>query len=62
MKLRRRETRSEGETIVAMIDVVFFLLVFFMLVGRMDATAPFALEIPLAEGGAPLPHGGAIIS
>ncbi len=62
MKLRRPETRTPPETIVALIDVVFFLLVFFMLVGRMDATAPFEVQPPLSEGGADLPGGGATVS
>ncbi len=62
MRLARAERRSHPETIVALIDVVFFLLVFFMLVGRMDATAPFEVAPPLAEMGAPMPKGGATVS
>ena len=41
MKLSRPKRDQQSETIIALIDVVFFLLVFFMLIGRMDATAPF---------------------
>ena len=59
MKLRRRARRQSPETIVALIDVVFFLLVFFMLVGRMDATSPFDVTPPQSNSGADMPGGGA---
>ncbi|MFT6675180.1 MAG: biopolymer transport protein ExbD [Sulfitobacter sp.] len=58
MKLTRRPARAAPETIVALIDVVFFLLVFFMLIGRMDATAPFEVTPPTAVTGADMPAGG----
>jgi biopolymer transport protein ExbD len=58
MKLRRRAKPQEHEAIVALIDVVFFLLVFFMIVGRMDATAPFEVLPPVAVTGSDLPGGG----
>lgn len=62
MKLRRPPERATPETIVALIDVVFFLLVFFMLVGRMDANAPFEVTPPYAETGGDMPAGGATVS
>ena len=62
MKLSRSPPRAPAETIVALIDVVFFLLVFFMLVGRMDATAPFDVVPPVAGMGAPLPKGGETVA
>lgn len=62
MKLARSPRRTPAETIVALIDVVFFLLVFFMLVGRMDATAPFEVMPPLGTLGAPMPKGGTTVS
>lgn len=62
MKLKRREPPAQSETIIALIDVVFFLLVFFMLIGRMDATAPFDVSPPLAVTGADMPAGGATLS
>jgi len=62
MKLNRPSPAPHSETIVALIDVVFFLLVFFMLIGRMDATAPFEVMPPLAESGADMPAGGATLS
>lgn len=62
MKLARRPPPQHGETIVALIDVVFFLLVFFMLVGRMDANAPFDVIPPVAASGSDMPAGGATLS
>lgn len=62
MKLSRPDRRTPPETIVALIDVVFFLLVFFMLVGRMDASAPFDVLPPIARQGADMPGGGITIS
>jgi biopolymer transport protein ExbD len=62
MKLARPARRNAPETIVALIDVVFFLLVFFMLIGRMDATAPFDVTPPVAQSGSDMPGGGATIS
>ncbi|MCR9108578.1 biopolymer transporter ExbD [Marivita sp. XM-24bin2] len=62
MKLSRPISKQPPETIVALIDVVFFLLVFFMLIGRMDATAPFDVTPPSAETGADMPSGGITVS
>ncbi|MFQ5624763.1 MAG: ExbD/TolR family protein [Paracoccaceae bacterium] len=62
MKLRKHTTRPVPETIVALIDVVFFLLVFFMLVGRMDATSPFDVIPPLSETGSDMPGGGTTVT
>lgn len=62
MRLQRPPPRAPMETIIAMIDVVFFLLVFFMLIGRMDASAPFEVAPPLGRGGTDLPTGGVIIA
>ena len=62
MRVARRPRRAAPETIVALIDVVFFLLVFFLLVGRMDATAPFEVDPPVSSRGADLPGGGATLA
>lgn len=58
MKLNRPKRAAQSETIIALIDVVFFLLVFFMLIGRMDATAPFEVRPPMAQTGRDMPAGG----
>ena len=62
MKLRRPARPQERETVVALIDVTFFLLIFFMLVGRLDATAPFAVRPPIGTTGSDLPAGGITLS
>ncbi len=62
MKITRPAPRNQPETIIALIDVVFFLLVFFMLIGRMDATAPFEVTPPVAQTGADMPAGGITLS
>ncbi|MEM7319669.1 MAG: biopolymer transporter ExbD, partial [Pseudomonadota bacterium] len=60
--IARPAPKQAPETIIALIDVVFFLLVFFMLIGRMDATAPFDVEPPVAQTGADMPGGGITLS
>lgn len=62
MKIARSHRKRTHDTIVPLIDVVFFLLVFFMLIGRMDATAPFEVSPPDAVTGRDMPAGGATIS
>ena len=62
MKLARPPLRTQPETIIPLIDVVFFLLVFFMLIGRMDATAPFEVTPATALTGSDLPGGGITLS
>lgn len=62
MKLIRPNRDQQSETIIALIDVVFFLLVFFMLIGRMDATAPFDVSPPVAQSGRDMPAGGATVA
>lgn len=62
MKLRKPARPAERETVVALIDVTFFLLIFFMLVGRLDATAPFTVKPPIGTTGRDLPAGGITLS
>ena len=62
MKLRRPVRVPPAEPIIALVDVVFFLLVFFMLVARLDATAPFAVAPPVAVTGTDMPGGGVTVS
>jgi biopolymer transport protein ExbD len=62
MKLARMPRRTAPETIIPLIDVVFFLLVFFMLIGRMDATAPFELSPATATTGSDMPGGGTTLA
>jgi len=62
MKLKSPKRRVMPETIVALIDVVFFLLIFFMLIGRMDASSPFEVEPSISITGTDMPGGGATLS
>ena len=61
-RLMRPQQRNRPETIVALVDVVFFLLVFALLIGRMDATAPFQIDPPRAVSGTDLPGGGVTVT
>ncbi len=62
MRLRRQAVRRQYENIVPLINIVFLLMVFFMLVGRMDATSPFELSPPISANGDSLPAGGVTVS
>ena len=62
MRLRRPNPRRPTDTIVSLVDVVFFLLVFALLTGRMDATAAFSVAPPVSVTGAELPGHGATVS
>lgn len=61
IRLRRRPMPAVEAT-VPLINVAFLLMAFFMLIGRMDATAPFAVVPPESDLGATLPQGGATVS
>lgn len=45
-----------------LINIAFLLLVFALLAGRMDATAPFAVTPPVSALGGPLAQGGVTVS
>ncbi|MEO1679936.1 MAG: biopolymer transporter ExbD [Pseudomonadota bacterium] len=62
MKLARPARRQLSEPVIVLVDVVFFLLVFFMLVSRMDATAPFEVMPPVAVTGSDMPGGGVTVA
>lgn len=62
MRLARPARKQPPETIVALIDVVFFLLVFALLIGRMDTTAPFRVTPPVAVTGSDMPAGGLTVA
>ncbi len=50
MQLRPRRTRRTTENVVPLINVVFLLLVFFMLTGTLAPPSPLEVELPRAEG------------
>ncbi|NDK34411.1 ExbD/TolR family protein [Rhodovulum sulfidophilum] len=45
--------RTRGESIVPMINVVFLLLIFFLMSARLVPPAPFEAEPPRADGAEP---------
>ncbi len=46
MKLRRPDHRERPENVTPLINVVFLLLIFFMMAGQLSRTAPFPLDPP----------------
>ncbi|MEQ8816267.1 MAG: biopolymer transporter ExbD [Thalassobaculum sp.] len=54
MRLERPRTGGSGnedDRILPLINVVFLLLIFFMVVGSLSATDPFAIEPPRSANG-----------
>lgn len=49
MKLRRPTKRSEPENTIPLINVVFLLLIFFMLAGKLGQQDPFPLTPPQSQ-------------
>jgi biopolymer transport protein ExbD len=49
MKLRRPAKRPEQENVIPLINVVFLLLIFFMLAGKLGQSDPFELTPPTSE-------------
>ncbi|MEM1432155.1 MAG: biopolymer transporter ExbD [Pseudomonadota bacterium] len=62
MGVRRPALPPRGEPVIVLVDIVFFLLVFFMLIARFDATAPFEISPPVATTGADMPGGGVTLA
>ncbi len=51
-----RRTRSTSDSrLIPMINVVFLLLIFFMIAGQISALNPGAVQLPLASSGLPPP-------
>ncbi|NIJ40854.1 biopolymer transport protein ExbD [Parvibaculum indicum] len=46
MKLTRRRRLAETESVVPLINIVFLLLIFFMVAGELAAPTPFPLDPP----------------
>ncbi len=62
MRFAERGTgRRQGENIVPMINVVFLLLIFFLMTASLAPPAPFAVAPPRA-GGAPLDTGDVLLA
>lgn len=53
MDFERRRTRRPTEPVVPLINVVFLLLIFFLLTGTLRSPGPFDVEPPTTVGGHP---------
>jgi biopolymer transport protein ExbD len=53
MKLTRPRQREQGENVIPLINVVFLLLIFFMIAGKLSEPAPFAVDPPRSEATRP---------
>ena len=51
MRFAPSSSKSGEERVLPLINVVFLLLIFFLLAGRLAATDPFPVEAPLSLGG-----------
>ena len=49
MSLVRQRPKNEDDRILPLINVVFLLLIFFMLAGRLAATDPFQIDPPVSS-------------
>ncbi|MEM6745134.1 MAG: biopolymer transporter ExbD [Pseudomonadota bacterium] len=56
---RRRPPADDDARVLPLINVVFLLLVFFMVAGRLEPAPPFRADPPRAASGAPDPAGDA---
>ena len=55
MRFARPPARRRGEAVVPMINVVFLLLIFFMMSATIAPAPPFDLALPRAEGAGEAP-------
>ena len=62
MRMGRERNREDSEiSLTALIDVVFLLLIFFMVSATFDRTKALEMELPLAETGEGKPAGDALV-
>ena len=54
MRFDSATTKDREERVLPLINVVFLLLIFFLLAGRLSATDPFQVEVPRSLGGKPI--------
>lgn len=57
MRFRRHDRTETPETMLPLINIVFMLLIFFMLLANFNASAPFPVAPPDAAGSSPTPQG-----
>ena len=62
MRMGRERNREDSEiSLTALIDVVFLLLIFFMVSATFDRTKALEMELPTAETGEGKPAGDALV-
>ena len=54
MRFESATSKSGEERVLPLINVVFILLIFFLLAGRLSAMDPFRVEAPRSLGGEPI--------
>ena len=54
MRFESSTSKAGEERILPLINVVFLLLIFFLLAGRLAATDPFRVEAPRSHDGEPI--------
>lgn len=60
MRIAPPPRRAPGESVVPMINVVFLLLVFFLMTATLSPPDPLAITPPTARGGAETDRSGAL--
>lgn len=58
---RSRPTPSEDERILPLTNVVFLLLIFFMLIGRLATPAAFSVDLPESQSKRPAQTSGLLV-
>lgn len=61
MRLRRPSAPPEGENVLPMINVVFLLLIFFMIAGAIERADLFDVSPPAAAGARQAEDGGGVL-
>ena len=61
MKIPRPRPRAPAENVLPMINLVFLLLIFFMLAGSLRTPEPFDVEAPVARGESAAAGRGAVV-
>lgn len=58
---RRARQRDDDQRILPLVNIVFLLLIFFMLAGRLAAPDPFAIEPPKSDSEDPANASGIVV-
>lgn len=61
MKIPRPRPRAPAENMLPVINVVFLLLIFFMLAGALRTPEPFDVDAPVARGESPAAGRDAVV-